>query len=152
MTFQPPTVVAKLLIYHSLLNKQAPLPPEKAGNKNQKLILFSQGAAISGAPNFGGVGQFPKFFPLIKIGIPVKKIITKAWAVTMTLYSWSFPNEGPDWPRSLRISILRPVPSIPLHAPVIKYRIPRLIIEYRSRAVLNSLLTRTLIKWGNGPL
>ena len=117
MTFQPPTVVAKLPIYHSLLNKQAPLPPEKAGNKNQKLILFSQGAAISGAPNFGGVGQFPKLFPLIKIGIPVKKIITKAWAVTMTLYSWSFPNEGPDWPRSLRISIFRPVPSIPLHAP-----------------------------------
>ena len=50
MTFQPPTVVAKLPIYHSLLNKQAPLPPEKAGNKNQKLILFSQGAAMSGAP------------------------------------------------------------------------------------------------------
>ena len=37
--------------------------------------------------------------------------------MTMTLYSWSFPNEGPDWPRSLRISIFRPVPSIPLHAP-----------------------------------
>ena len=78
--------------------------------------MFSQGAAMSGAPNFGGVGQFPKLFPLIKIDIPVKKVITKAWAVTMILYSWSFPNEGPDWPRSLRISIFRPVPSIPLHA------------------------------------
>ena len=54
-----------------------------AGIKNQKLILFSRGKAISGAPIIKGTNQLPN--PPIKIGITIKKIIIKAWAVTMTL-------------------------------------------------------------------
>ena len=42
----------------------------------------------------------------------------------MTLYSWSSPNKDPGCPSSIRINILKPVPSIPLHAPVIKYKVP----------------------------
>jgi len=46
-------------------------------------MLFLRGNAISGAPNINGAIQFPN--PPIIIGITMKKIITKAWAVTMTL-------------------------------------------------------------------
>lgn len=55
----------------------------KAGGKSQKLKLFKRGNAISGAPNIKGTNQFPN--PPIIIGITMKKIITKAWAVTITL-------------------------------------------------------------------
>lgn len=55
----------------------------KEGGNNQKLILFIRGNAISGAPNIRGTNQFPN--PPIIIGITIKKIITKAWAVTITL-------------------------------------------------------------------
>lgn len=53
------------------------------GGNNQNLILLSRGNAISGAPNIRGRSQFPK--PPIKVGITRKKIIKKAWAVTMVL-------------------------------------------------------------------
>ncbi|MCQ7855556.1 hypothetical protein NP245_23965 [Salmonella enterica] len=53
------------------------------GGRSQKLILFIRGNAISGAPIIRGTSQFPK--PPIIIGITIKKIITNAWAVTMTL-------------------------------------------------------------------
>jgi hypothetical protein len=46
-------------------------------------MLFIRGNAMSGAPSIKGTNQFPK--PPIIIGITMKKIITKAWAVTMTL-------------------------------------------------------------------
>lgn len=55
----------------------------KAGIKNQNLILFSRGKAISGAPIINGTSQFPN--PPIRIGITMKKIMIKAWAVTTTL-------------------------------------------------------------------
>lgn len=55
----------------------------KEGGSNQNLILFIRGKAISGAPIIKGTSQFPN--PPIIIGITIKKIITKAWAVTMTL-------------------------------------------------------------------
>lgn len=55
----------------------------RAGGSSQKLILFIRGKAISGAPNINGTNQFPN--PPIKIGITAKKIIIKAWAVTITL-------------------------------------------------------------------
>jgi hypothetical protein len=55
----------------------------KEGGSNQKLILFIRGNLISGAPIKRGTIQFPK--PPIIIGITIKKIITKAWAVTTTL-------------------------------------------------------------------
>jgi hypothetical protein len=48
-------------------------------------MLFILGKAISGAPIIIGTNQFPN--PPIKIGITMKKIIKKAWAVTTTLYS-----------------------------------------------------------------
>lgn len=53
------------------------------GGNSQKLILFIRGNAISGAPIIRGTSQLPK--PPIIIGITMKKIITNAWAVTITL-------------------------------------------------------------------
>lgn len=38
---------------------------------------------MSGAPNINGTNQFPN--PPIIIGITIKKIMIKAWAVTITL-------------------------------------------------------------------
>lgn len=46
-------------------------------------MLFMRGKAMSGAPIMSGTSQFPK--PPIMIGITMKKIITKACAVTITL-------------------------------------------------------------------
>lgn len=46
-------------------------------------MLFIRGNAISGAPIINGTSQFPK--PPIITGITIKKIITKACAVTITL-------------------------------------------------------------------
>jgi hypothetical protein len=54
-----------------------------AGIKNQNLILFIRGNAISGEPSINGTSQFPN--PPIKIGITIKKIIINACAVTITL-------------------------------------------------------------------
>lgn len=54
-----------------------------AGGSSQKLILFSRGNAISGAPNIIGTSQFPN--PPIITGITIKKIMTNACAVTITL-------------------------------------------------------------------
>lgn len=55
----------------------------KEGGRSQNLILFIRGKAISGAPIIKGINQLPK--PPIIIGITIKKIIMKAWAVTITL-------------------------------------------------------------------
>lgn len=55
----------------------------KDGGRSQKLILFIRGKAMSGAPSIRGTSQLPK--PPIMMGITMKKIITKAWAVTITL-------------------------------------------------------------------
>lgn len=54
-----------------------------AGTKNQNLMLFIRGKAISLAPSIKGTSQLPN--PPIKIGITIKKIIIKACAVTTTL-------------------------------------------------------------------
>ena len=48
----------------------------KAGNKNQNLMLFIRGKAISATPSIRGISQFPN--PPIEIGITMKKIIIKA--------------------------------------------------------------------------
>ena len=53
------------------------------GGSSQNLMLVIRGKAISGTANINGTYQFPN--PPIMIGITIKKIITKAWAVTMTL-------------------------------------------------------------------
>lgn len=55
----------------------------KEGGRSQKLMLFIRGNAISGAEIIRGTNQFPK--PPINAGITIKKIITKACAVTITL-------------------------------------------------------------------
>ena len=55
----------------------------KEGGKSQKLMLFKRGNAISGAPNIRGINQLPK--PPIITGITKKKIIKRAWAVTIVL-------------------------------------------------------------------
>jgi hypothetical protein len=55
----------------------------KDGGNNQKLKAFNLGNAISGAPINNGTKQFPK--PPIIVGITIKKIITNACAVTITL-------------------------------------------------------------------
>lgn len=56
-----------------------------AVGNNQKLKLFKRGNLISGAPNIKGNIQLPK--PPIILGITIKKIINKAWAVIIELYS-----------------------------------------------------------------
>lgn len=55
----------------------------REGSRNQNLMLLSRGNAISGAPIIKGINQLPK--PPINTGITIKKIITKACAVTTTL-------------------------------------------------------------------
>jgi hypothetical protein len=55
----------------------------KDGTKSQKERLFIRGNAISATPNIRGNNQLPN--PPIEMGITIKKIITKAWAVTITL-------------------------------------------------------------------
>jgi len=54
-----------------------------AGTKNQNLILFNRGNAMSAAPNIKGTSQLPN--PPISTGITIKKIIINACAVTTTL-------------------------------------------------------------------
>lgn len=93
-----------------------------AGMRNQNLILFKRGKAISGAPIIKGTNQFPN--PPIRMGITIKKIIINAWAVTITLYNWSSPIRGPGCLNWRRIRILRPDPTIPDQTPAIKYRVP----------------------------
>jgi hypothetical protein len=56
---------------------------KRAGTKNQNLILFMRGKAMSGDPSIKGTNQLPN--PPIKMGITMKKIIIKACAVTITL-------------------------------------------------------------------
>ena len=53
------------------------------GGRSQNLMLFIRGNAMSGAPSIRGTSQFPN--PPIMIGMTMKKIITNAWAVTITL-------------------------------------------------------------------
>lgn len=65
----------------------------KDGGTNQNLMFFIRGKAMSGAPIISGVNHFPK--PPIIIGITLKNIITNAWAVTTTLYTWSSCRREP---------------------------------------------------------
>jgi hypothetical protein len=68
----------------------APIPAKaeeerrvKEGGRSQKLILFIRGKAMSWAPIIRGTSQFPN--PPIITGMTIKKIMTKAWAVTIVL-------------------------------------------------------------------
>lgn len=53
------------------------------GIRSQKDKLLSRGNAMSATPSMSGINQFPN--PPIEIGITMKKIMTKACAVTKTL-------------------------------------------------------------------
>ena len=77
---------------------------------------------MSGAPSIRGINQLPN--PPIIIGMTKKKIIKKAWAVTIVLYSWSLPSKDPGCPSSARISNLIEVPRRPAQVPKIKYKVP----------------------------
>jgi hypothetical protein len=94
------------------------------GGNNQKLRLFNLGNAMSGAPIIKGTNQLPK--PPISIGITIKKIMTKACAVTKTLYSWLLPprNLLPGCANSIRIKTDINIPIIPDKPPKIKYKVP----------------------------
>jgi len=94
----------------------------KAGTRSQKERLFIRGNAISATPSIRGINQFPK--PPIEIGITMKKIITKACAVTITLYKCSSPRNEPTTPNSKRIKNLILSPIKPAHNPKIKYKVP----------------------------
>lgn len=85
-------------------------------------MLFMRGKAISGLPSIKGTSQLPN--PPIMMGITIKKIITKAWAVTITLYSWSSPIKLPGALSSDRIMTLIEVPTILDQAPKRKYKVP----------------------------
>lgn len=95
---------------------------ERDGGSNQNLILFIRGNAISGAPIIKGTSQLPK--PPIMMGITIKKIIIKAWAVTITLYNWSSIMNLPGWANSLRINILSLLPRRAPQPPKMKYIVP----------------------------
>jgi hypothetical protein len=55
----------------------------REGGRSQNLMLFIRGNAMSCAPIISGTSQFPN--PPIMTGITIKKIITKACAVTIVL-------------------------------------------------------------------
>ena len=77
---------------------------------------------MSGEPIIKGTSQFPK--QPIRMGITIKKIMMKAWAVTITLYSCSFPKNPEGYESWIRIMTLILVPIIPAQTPVIKYKVP----------------------------
>ena len=56
----------------------------KAGTISQKLMLFSRGNAMSGAPIIKGTIQLPK--PPIRAGMTKKNTMIRPWAVISTLY------------------------------------------------------------------
>ena len=58
----------------------------KAGTSSQKLILFSRGNAMSGAPIISGMNQLPK--PPISAGMTVKKIMIRPCAVMIVFHAW----------------------------------------------------------------
>lgn len=80
------------------------------GGNIQNLKLFIRGKAISGAPIIRGISQFPN--PPINVGITKKKIITKACLVIVTLYICSSEKSNPGWLNSIRIIILKDVPTM----------------------------------------
>jgi len=94
----------------------------KEGGRSQKERLFIRGNDISGAPINRGSIQLPN--PPIRTGITKKKIITKAWAVTITLYKCPSISNVPGILNSYRISKDNPVPTIPHQTPKIKYKVP----------------------------
>lgn len=88
--------------------------------RNQKLILFNRGYLISGIKLLIGNKKLPK--PPTSVGITIKKIITKAWEVTITLYNWPSLIKLPGKLNSIRINIDKEVPNKPDQKPNKKYK------------------------------
>lgn len=122
-----PTPLSTKLLIRSRVNE---------GGNSQNLMLFIRGKAISGLPSIKGTNQFPN--PPIIMGITIKKIITKAWAVTVTLYSWSSFMRFPGDLSSDRIITLREVPTTLAQAPKIKYKVPisLWLVENNQRVII----------------
>jgi len=70
---------------------------------------------MSTQPNINGSNQFLN--PPIKIGITIKKIIKKAWAVIKTLKICPLPINLPNFLNSIRIIILIEEPINPIKIP-----------------------------------
>ena len=143
-TFKPPTVVAKLSHLPFFFKQVKPLPQKKAYNKNQKLIFSNRGVPSQG-PQYSWQQSIPQ--PPIKMAIIINKIRTKAWALTMALKSWS-SSHSPGYPRFI-YGILRPVPSVAPHAPVINYKVFR-FLWVQGPAALSNSFSQDLYK--HGPL
>lgn len=77
---------------------------------------------MSGAESIKGRSQLPN--PPIIRGITIKKIIIKAWAVTVVLYNWSSPMTLSGLLSSVRMITLIEVPAREAQPPRIKYRVP----------------------------
>jgi len=95
---------------------------KRDGGNSQNLILFIRGKAISGAPIMIGMSQLPN--PPIMMGMTMKKIMMKAWAVTITLNRWSFCSIISECLNFIRINILIEAPIIADHKPNPKYIVP----------------------------
>lgn len=108
------------------------------GGNNQKLMLFIRGKAMSGAPIIKGTNQLPN--PPINVGITMKKIISIAWPVTITLYKWWLYSRKLlfGWANVIRIYKDSAVPATPDIAPKIKYKVPiSLWLVEKSQRVIN---------------
>ena len=101
-------------------------------------MLFIRGKAISGAPIINGTNQLPN--PPISVGITMKKIISIAWPVTITLYKWWLYSKKLlfGWANVIRIYKDNAVPATPDIAPKIKYKVPMsLWLVEKSQRVIN---------------
>ena len=94
-------------IYRNLFSLYTPYD----GGNNQNHMTFILGNATSGAPSTKSNTRLAN--PPTVIGIIMKTIITRILAVTMTLEVWSSPVKDPSCPSTVRINILRDVPTIP---------------------------------------
>ena len=91
----------------------------KAGTSSQKLMLFSRGNAMSGAPIISGMNQLPK--PPISAGITVKKIMIRPCAVTIVFHSWpDVTSVLPGCSNCARMMIERTPPTRPAHTAKIR--------------------------------
>ncbi len=64
---------------------------QNAGGSSQKLMLFSRGNAMSGAPIISGMNQLPK--PPISAGMTEKKIISSPCEVMIVFHSWPIGDD-----------------------------------------------------------
>ena len=94
-----------------------------AGTSSQKLMLFSRGNAMSGAPIISGMNQLPN--PPISTGMTEKKIISSPCEVIAAFQDW--PDAKiciPGLCNSMRIRIETISPAMPPTSPKMMYSVP----------------------------